>query len=205
MNMSSFLTQNGMTFRVNVTTKDAKLVRELVKYPDGTPVDLFEAAEAGTLAKIYYDVETLVNTVFVLCLDQIKDSFDVAEYDKENKAVYSLFPDQEKEPPLTKASRWFGALIDGDAAVGMMTAFQEAVVNFIPSRNRRKAFLAIIEREKTIEALEAEHREKMVAMMYDKATAGLESRWETLAKKTATKMESELDGQFGRFGDTPAS
>ncbi|MDR1493960.1 MAG: hypothetical protein LBT05_14760 [Planctomycetaceae bacterium] len=203
--MASFKTNNGMTFRINVTTKDAKAVRELVKYPDGTPVDLFDAAERGTLANIYYDVETLVNTVFVLCLDQIKDSFDVAEYDRENKAVYALFPEQEKEPPLTKASRWFGGLIDGDTVVGMIQAFQESVANFIPNENRRKAFLAILEREKAIEKLEAEHRNKMVNMMYDRATSHLGDRWKTLAETTARKMEKNLDGQFGRSGDTPES
>jgi hypothetical protein len=161
---------------VNLKTKDLRTVKELVKYPDGRPVDIAEAAETGTLAGIYGDLDTLVNVMFAVCLDQVKESFDLPKYDADNRTTYGLFPEQADEPPLTKASRWFGSLIDGDSLIGMIEAFQEAVINFTPSATRRTALQKILEKEREIDRMESEYRLAAVNRMFEQTRSGLENR-----------------------------
>ena len=122
--MSTFKISNGIIFTVNLKMKDAKAVKELVKYPDGEPVDIFDAAETGALSSIHGNTATLVDTMFVICLDQIREHFDVQKFDEANRRTYEMFPEQASEPLLTKASRWFGSFVDGDALRAMEKAFE---------------------------------------------------------------------------------
>jgi hypothetical protein len=203
--MSTFRTSNGITFTVGITMKDVRAVKELVKYSDDKAADIFEAAETGTLLGIYGDIAVFTDTMFVICLDQIKEHFDVRKFDEENQKRYELFPEQATEPTLTKASRWFGSLVDGDCLMEMIAAFNEAVVNFTPNESRRAALRAILEKEKETERIEAEYRIKTVNMMFDKAKADLGNRWETLGKQESQKLAEQLDGQFGSSGSTQES
>jgi hypothetical protein len=198
--MSTFKTTNGVKYVIDIKTKDAKAVKELLKYPaDGKPVDILEAVETGTLAGIYNDIGLLVDVVFVLCLDQIKENFDIAKYDLDNAKSYALQPELAAESPLTKASRWFGGTVDGDSVIEMITAFTEAVINFTPSETRREAMRAILAREKEIAKLESEYRIKSVEKMYEKTKQQLAKRWETLATQQQEKLLKELDGHIDSF------
>ena len=203
--MSTFKTSNGITFTVDLKMKDAKAVKELVKYPDDKPVDIFEAVETGTLLGICTSIETLVNTLFVICLDQIKEHFDLQKYDEANRKTYELFPEQATEPALTKASRWFGSLVDSNALIEMAKAFEEAAVNFTPNENRRAALRMILEKERETERLEADYQIKTVNMMFERAKASLGDRWEKLGKQGIQIVQNVVDQQFGQFGSTPES
>lgn len=197
--MTNFKTSNGIVLTIELKTKDMRAVKELVNYSDGKPVDILEAAETGTLNGIYGDIATLVDVVFILCLDQIKQVFDVKKYDEENQKTYDLFPDQATEPVLTKASRWFGSVINGDSLIQMIDAFNEAVINFTPNENRRKALKTILDREKEIEKMEAEYRMATVNQMFERTKNNLDKRWEQIQQN----LETELDGQFDKSGVTP--
>jgi hypothetical protein len=94
--MTSFQTINGLTFSVNIKTKDIRAIKDFVKYPDNKPVDILEATETGTLAGIYGNVPTLVDVMFILTLDQIKEHFDIEQFDKANCWNYELYPEQAK-------------------------------------------------------------------------------------------------------------
>jgi len=179
--MSSFKTNSGLTFTLNIRTKDIDAVRDNVRYPDGKPVDILEAAETGTLAGIYGDVKTLVDTVFFLCLPQIKEHFDLQEYDRESEWEYELHPDRKKESAVIKASRWFGAQVDGDVLMTMKEAFYEAAVNFIPNENRRQAMRLIIEKEKEMERMETELQLKTVETLYGQAADRMRERYNAAA------------------------
>jgi hypothetical protein len=199
----TFKTTNGISFTVNIKTKDVLAVKNLVKYPDGKPVDILEASETGTLAAIYGDLETFVNVMFVLCLDQIKEYFDVQKYDEQNQKTYTLFPDQSNEAVLVKASRWFGGILDGDSLIGMIQAFNEAIVNFIPSENRRRAMLTILAKEQEVERLETEYRIATVNRMYETTKNTMERRWENLTEQQARELIHVLDGQFDESMSVP--
>jgi hypothetical protein len=201
--MTTFITTNNLKFRIDIKTKDILAVKELVKYSDGKPVDILEAVETGTLNGIYGDIETFVNVVFVLCLDQIKQYFDLQKYNEDNRKTYDLFPEQESEPAITKASRWFGSIIDGGALTAMIAAFNEAVINFTPNENRRTALKTILEREKEIERMEAEYRIATVNRMFERTKDNLDKRWENLSSQKVKELETRLDGQFDKSGDTP--
>jgi hypothetical protein len=199
--MASFKTTNGITYIIDIKTKDVKAVKELVKYPDGQPVDIFEAAETGTLASIYQDMETLVNVVFVLCLDQIKENFDLKKYDEQNAKSYQLQPELGEEPPITKASRWFGNTINGDVMIEIIEALLEAVINFTPSESRRQAMRTILAREKEMEKIESEMRIKSIEKVFNKKQGQLEKIWDNLTKSMLPK--DLPDGQEKTFTDLP--
>ena len=203
--MSTFTMSNGISFVIDLKMKDAKAVKELVKYPDGKPVDIFEAAETGSLSLIHGDVATLVDTVFIICLDQIKEHFDVQKFDELNRKTYELFPEQASETLLQKASRWFGNLIDGNAIDDMTKAFEEAVINFIPNENRKAALRAILEKERETARIESDYQVKAVHMLFEQAKKNLGKRWENFSKKEAQKLLDQLDGQFDSSGSTPES
>jgi hypothetical protein len=203
--MGSFNTTNKLVFPVNIKTKDIRTIKDLVKYPDGKPVDILDAAETGTLAAIYGDVSVLVDVMFVLCLDQVKEHFDIQAFDEENQWNYELFPERAKEPTMTKASRWFASIINGDSLIQMVEAFNEAVINFTPNENRRSAMRAVLEKEKAMERLEAEYRLRSINLMFQKETENLESRWENFSEREIKKIQNQLDGQFGTSENTPES
>ncbi|GHT17845.1 hypothetical protein FACS1894189_4530 [Planctomycetales bacterium] len=114
-------------------------------------------------------------------------------------------PEQRDEPPLTKASRWFRSLIDGDALIQMVDAFNEAIVNFTPNENRRAALRTVLEKERETERLEAEYRIKLVNQMFDQTKDGLDKRWKQLTETQLTRLEKTLDGRFDSFTAVPES
>jgi hypothetical protein len=193
--MSNFKTTSGITFNVTLKTKDVLVVREMVKYENGKQVDIFEAAETGTLARIYGDLKILIDVMFVICLDQIKEYFDVKKFDESNQKTYELFPDQADEPPVVKASRWFGSILDGDSVGQIIEAFKESVINFTPSATRRAALQTIMIKEKEIEQLETEYRLNTLNKIYETTKNSMEQRWEILAKQKQKEIMSELDGR----------
>ncbi|GHT18036.1 hypothetical protein FACS1894189_5150 [Planctomycetales bacterium] len=150
-------------------------------------------------------MSVFVDVMFMLVLDQVKNHFDLAKYDADNQKTYDLMPEQRDEPPLTKASRWFGSLIDGDALIQMVDAFNEAIVNFTPNESRRAALRAVLDKERETEKLEAEYRIKLVNQMFDQTKDGLDKRWKQLTETQLTRLEKTLDGRFDSFTAVPES
>jgi hypothetical protein len=193
--MISFKTTNNLIFTINIKTKDLQAVKDMVKYKNGQPVDILEAAETGTLVAVYGDVSTFVDVCFMLCLDQVKSHFDLAAFDEENQWIYEQFPERKREPVMVKASRWFGSLINGETLIQMIEAFNEGVVNFTPNENRRKAMRLILEKEKEMDRLETEYRTKTVERMFQQASDNLGKQWESISKEQIETFLQEPDGQ----------
>ncbi|MDR2169699.1 MAG: hypothetical protein LBP59_06125 [Planctomycetaceae bacterium] len=200
--MSNFTSTNGITYVLDIKTKDVKAVRELIKYSDGKPVDLFEAAETGTLAAIMHNIALLIDVVFVLCLDQVKENFNLEKYDNENKKTYELRPELELESRLTKASRWFGNSIDGDTVIKIVDAFSEAIVNFIPSESRRQTLQVVLAKEKEIEQIEAELQMKSAERTFQKTKELIIKRWDQISETKQQEVKEILDGQFNSSTNT---
>jgi hypothetical protein len=198
-----FTTTNNLKFNIDIKTKDVFAVKKLVQYSNGTPVDILEAAETGTLAEIYGDIETIVNVAFVLCLDQIKECFDLQKYDLENQKTYELMPELANEPVLTKASRWFGSLIDGHTLYEIIESFKDSIVNFIPNENRRKTMRAILDKERETEKLESEYRIETVNKIFEQAKLNINNKWKNLETMELQKLQETLDGLTGLSGNSP--
>jgi hypothetical protein len=201
--MITFTTTNNFKYSIDIKTKDILAVKKLVQYSDGRAVDILEAAETGTLAEIYGDIETLVNVVFVLCIDQIKEYFDVQKYDELQQKTYQLMPEFAGEPALTKASRWFGSVIDGNTLMEIIETFKEAVVNFTPNENRRRAMQAILVKERETQKLEAEYRIKVINKIFEEAKTTMDNRWENVEKMELQNLEKILDTLSNLSGNTP--
>lgn len=131
--------------------------------------------------------------------------FDLKQFDEENKWNYEVFPNQEKEPVITKASRWFGSIIDGDTLLQMVEAFNEAIINFTPSENQRAAMRTILEKEKEMQRLGAEFRTKTVNLMFERSKEKMVRQWDQHANQEIKKLENQLDGQFDSLTNTPES
>jgi hypothetical protein len=198
-----FTTTNNIKFNVDLKTKDVFLVKKFVQYDDGRPVDILEASETGTLSMIYGDIRTMVDVMFYLCLDQIKEHFDIQKYDAENQKTYEFQPELATETTLVKASRWFGSIIDGNTLFEIIESFKDAVVNFTPDENRRNALRAILMKERETQKLEAEYRIKTVNKIFEQAKADLGDRWKRLETQELQNLKTTLDGLIGSSGNTP--
>jgi hypothetical protein len=198
-----FITTNKIKFNVDLRTKDVFTVKNFVQYEDGRPVDILEASETGTLTMIYGDIKTMVDVMFYLCLDQIKEHFDVQKYDTENQKTYEFQPELATETTLVKASRWFGSIINGNTLYEMIESFKDAVVNFTPDENRRKALRAILDKERETQKLESEYRIKTVNKIFEQAKTDLGDRWRRLETQELQNLKTTLDGLIGLSGNTP--
>jgi hypothetical protein len=189
-----FTTTNQIKFDIDIKTKDIFNVKKFVQYDDGRPVDILEASETGTLAQIYGDIRTMVDVAFYLCLDQIKEHFDLQKYDTENQKAYEFQPELSGETTLVKASRWFGSIIDGNTLFEIIESFKDAVVNFTPDENRRKALRVILDKERETQKLESEYRIKTVNKIFEQAEADLGNRWKKLENQELQNIRQTLDG-----------
>jgi hypothetical protein len=181
--MSQFTDISGKEWHISIVTKSVDLVKRYCKDKKGNPVDLFHLIENNQIEQILYDIELLCNIVFVLCRDQIFEIFDCDNYDIHNESTYADFPELKDESKVTKASRWFGSYINGAVLSGMITAFQEALIEFFPSENQKAILKKTLLKIQELEKLHSE----MIQTQLDKSV-----------EQIKPKMEQAIESQFNR-------
>ena len=132
----------------------------------------------------------LIDVCFIACLPQIKERFDVQAYEREFSHLADLVPNFANETWTQKAGRWFGSRIDGPALLQLTEAFQEAVINFIPSQSRKDAIRAILEKEREFERIAADR----VIAKAEQMTPELTKRIEQEVDRTVSKFQGEMLG-----------
>lgn len=128
----------GEWWPVVIHHRGVERVRKYVQDPEGKSVDLLDVAERSFLARISGDLQTMVNTVFFLCYDDVLERFDLATYDREHAKEYAMEPDLATLSPMQKAANWFGERIGGDTLLAMTEAWEAAILNFIPNPHIRE-------------------------------------------------------------------
>ena len=186
----TFKDTKGEQWAIVLKTETIETIRLTCKDRDGKPVDLLAVIEAGHIGQQLDDVRLLIDICFIACLPQIKERFDVQEYEREFSHLADLVPNFANETWTQKAGRWFGSRIDGAALLQLTEAFQEAIVNFIPSQSRRKAILAILEKEKELERIAADR----VIAKAEQMTPEIAKRIEQEVDKTISKFRDEMPG-----------
>jgi hypothetical protein len=196
--MSQFKDAVGDTWILDIKVADVERVKKLVFDKNGVPVDLLAITERGEFKQIKNDIETTLNIIQVLCLEQIGRRFNVAKYDAENEYLYEAVPEWRDESRTRKASRWLAARINHEVLPAMMEAFFEALLNFTSSPSRRAALKSIYDGESELEKLTCQEtvRQMQAAVKRSKKiiTETLEKTGETLPEKLRQAMEKASEG-----------
>jgi hypothetical protein len=192
--MSTFKDSQNTEWFIEIKIQHIEAVKRLCKDKFGKPIDLLEIIETGNLDQLINDIELLVNIVFVLCYQQIKELFDVTEYDKNNAEMYELIPEWKKETAMIKASRWFGSRLNGETLITLVEAFQEGLIDFFPSESKKAALRKIIAKSKELEQIQNEELETQMNEMFPQVT-------EKIRKEAQRKIKEGFSGLLS--GNTP--
>lgn len=145
--MATFTDNTGMEWSLNIKVSDIERVKSHVKGVGGKPVDLLEVAEKGDFSAISGSVQTILNVIFWLLLDDIMAHFDREAWDADHAALYEAVPEEKKKTNIQKAADWFGSRISGEQVLQMVKAWEEALLGFIPTPRVRQAIEKVMERE----------------------------------------------------------
>ncbi|MDR1290103.1 MAG: hypothetical protein LBK06_02765 [Planctomycetaceae bacterium] len=192
--MASFRDTKGTDWNIEIKIQQVEFVKKLCKDKFGNPVDLLIIIETGKLDQIIGDIELLVDIVFALCYEQIKEQFNVAEYDQDNADIYELIPEWKKESNIIKASRWFGNRFNGETLIKLVEAFQEALIDFFPNESHKAALRKIIAKSKELEQIQSEVLELQIEETFPIVT-------EKIREETKKKITLGLSGLLS--GSTP--
>lgn len=180
--MPTFTDNQNRIWTVEITADGAARVRDLVKDTEGAPVDLFAAAESGKFDALK-NIQVLTKVVFVLCLSQVLEEFNVEKHDTENAEIYELIPDRRDERKAQKAARWFSNGITGPVMETMTDALMQAIINFTTNQTRRDAIREVLAREKELEDL-----------AYSEVKEQLTGRLDSLKATVRAEIGKYLDG-----------
>ncbi|MDR1478142.1 MAG: hypothetical protein LBJ00_04295 [Planctomycetaceae bacterium] len=183
--MSNFKDSSGRDWTIKIKTESADLVKKYCHDQQGKPIDLFRAIELNQIEQILFDVELLVNIVFVLLRDQVYEVFDVDEYNCKQADLYEDFPELKNEPKMGKASRWFGGCVDGDVLRQMLVAFEEAIIDFFPSESKRETIRKALNK---IREIEKQH----TTMVLEQIDLNAEKMIPIMREQIAQSMKPEL-------------
>lgn len=128
--MTEFKDKNGDMWVLDITFADVERVKKHVTGADGKPLELLEIAEQGDFSPISGSVRRVLDTVFWLLFPEIQTRFGSGT-------------------PQELADR-FGALLNGDAIVAAIGAWEGAMVNFIPNLRLREALGKVMEKQEAL-------------------------------------------------------
>ncbi|MDR2643431.1 MAG: hypothetical protein LBC74_11630 [Planctomycetaceae bacterium] len=188
--MPNFKDLTNFEWSIDIKIKHIEAVKRLCKDQSGHPIDLLELIEKGLLDQLLNDINLLIEIVFVLCYDQIKEQFNVTEYDADNADLFEMIPEWKKESTMKKASRWFASRIDGATLTQLVEAFQEALIDFFPSESRKAALRKIIAKAKELERIQDEELETQINEMFPIVTEKIRSEARRIAKQGLSGLTS---------------
>jgi len=197
--MSTFKDTNGTEWSLEIKLRHVEEIRRYCKGRDGKPIDLLSIIESGNLERLVNDIELVVNIVFVICYDQVREQFNLADYDAQHREEYEMFPELKAESEKVKASRWFGGLLNGQALTALADAFVEALVNFFPNESRKTALKKILEKSKEVERMQCDEMIRQI----DEAVAQAARKIQAETKRRM--QESFSDVLFGSTPESPES
>lgn len=160
--MSSFSDTRKLTYYLDVRTKDVELVKRMVTGPDGKPLDLFQLVDEGKLYTVYSSAQLMLDVVFVLCLDQIKEHYCDASFERLHEPELEVMPEL-KTSLVKRMGLWFGEGIGPEQVAEITAAFKEAIVNFIPNPHQRAVLQKLLESQETLEEALAKQRLKAIS------------------------------------------
>jgi predicted nucleic acid-binding protein len=181
--MSNFKDLLGFEWSIDIKIQHIEAVKKLCKDQGGHSIDLLELIEKGFLDQLFNDVNLLIEIVFVICYEQVKEQFNVTEYDANNADLFEMIPEWKKESTMKKAARWFAGRINGEILTKLIEAFQDALIDFFPSESRKAALRKIIAKSKELEQIQDEELENQINEMFPMITEKIRSEAKKIAKQ----------------------
>lgn len=154
--MPSFKDSRGILFHFDIKTKDAILIKNMLKDDDGKPLDLLALADRGEMWKVYGSVQRMLDVTFLCCLDFCRETWDEEAFDREHEIELETMPELRRSK-FEKIRLWFSEGIGPDQITQMIPAFQEAISNFIPNPYQRELLARVL---KNVDALERAKMER---------------------------------------------
>ncbi|MBQ4143712.1 MAG: hypothetical protein IJD43_09580 [Thermoguttaceae bacterium] len=183
--MASFKDTRNITFSLDIKQKDTVMVRNLLKDAEGKPLDLLAMADTGNLHQLFGRAQLMLDTVFLICLDQVKELFSEEDFDRSHDVELETIPGL-RTSKLQKMAFWFGEGVGPEQIPEITNAFKEAIVNFTPNPYQREALRRVIANQ---EALEKAQMERAVLLADDRL------------KKVNMAMEKQLQRELDRSPD----
>lgn len=183
--MASFKDTRNITFSLDIKQKDTVMVRNLLKDAEGKPLDLLAMADTGNLHQLFGRAQLMLDTVFLICLDQVKELFSEEDFDRSHDVELETVPGL-RTSKLQKMAFWFGEGVGPEQIPEITNAFKEAIVNFTPNPYQREALRRVIANQ---EALEKAQMERAVLL----ADARMKQLNITLEDKLKEEMQQSGD------------
>lgn len=166
--MPGFTDSRGINFHFDIKTKDTILIKNQLKDDDGQPLDLLALADAGEMWKVYGSVQRMLDVAFLCNLDYCRETWDEETFDKEHEIELEAMPEL-KRSKLAKLKMWFCEGIGPEQIGEMVTAFREAVLNFIPNQYQREMMRRVLENQDALDKAKAEKAIKVCDARLKKA------------------------------------
>lgn len=184
--MASFKDTRNITFSLDIKQKDTVMVRNLLKDAEGKPLDLLAMADTGNLHQLFGRAQLMLDTVFLICLDQVKELFSEEDFDRSHDVELETIPGL-RTSKLQKMAFWFGEGVGPEQIPEITNAFKEAIVNFTPNPYQREALRRVIANQ---EALEKAQMERAVLLA------------DARMKQLNITLEDKLKEEMQRSGDS---
>lgn len=184
--MASFKDTRNITFSLDIKQKDTVMVRNLLKDAEGKPLDLLAMADTGNLHQLFGRAQLMLDTVFLICLDQVKEHFSEEDFDRSHDVELETIPGL-RTSKLQKMAFWFGEGVGPEQIPEITNAFKEAIVNFTPNPYQREALRRVIANQ---EALEKAQMERAVLLA------------DARMKQLNITLEDKLKEEMQRSGDS---
>ena len=184
--MASFKDTRNITFSLDIKQKDTVMVRNLLKDAEGKPLDLLGMADTGNLHQLFGRAQLMLDTVFLICLDQVKELFSEEDFDRSHDVELETIPGL-RTSKLQKMAFWFGEGVGPEQIPEITNAFKEAIVNFTPNPYQREALRRVIANQ---EALEKAQMERAVLLA------------DARMKQLNITLEDKLKEEMQRSGDS---
>lgn len=172
--MPGFTDNRGIVFTFDIKTKDAILIKNLLKDDEGKPLDLLALADQGEMWKVYGSVQRMLDVTFLCCLDFCRENWNEAEFDREHEIELETMPELRRSK-FEKIRLWFSEGIGPEQITQMVPAFREAISNFIPNPYQRKLLARVLENVDALEQAKMERAMKVSDARLAKAKEFLET------------------------------
>lgn len=180
--MATFTDSKGLQWSLDIKVRDIERVKAHVKGNGGKPVDLLEIAEKGDFSAVSGSVQTVLQVVFWLLLDDIMTNFDREQWDADHATLYEMVPEEKRKTILQKAADWFGERIGGEEVLAMVKAWEAAILDFIPSPHVKNAVQNVMDRQEV-------YNQKLFQAAEKKAINELRLSEEQLAASSSNSPE----------------
>ncbi len=191
--MTSFTDSRNIVFSLDIKQKDTAMIRNLLKNAEGKPLDLLAMADTGNLHQIFGRAQLMLDMVFLICLDQVKEHFSEEDFDRSHDVELETVPGL-RTSKLQKMAFWFGEGVGPEQIPEITNAFKEAIVNFTPNPYQREALRRVIANQEALEKAQMERAVLLADARMKQLNSSLEEKLQEEMRRSGDSILSEISG-----------